>query len=139
MRDEYQRVERLQERYAKPWRHILGSPEAVREVADAATTTNEVSRHHLEVPLPTVADLDDALSLVADARNKAMLYLNIAELDLVEAARFAGQSWQWIGERLGYATSSAERSAKARHQALRAKFPGHETGAFTLDISEVRS
>lgn len=132
----YRRADRLRDRYAKIWRPLTRSSQAVEAVADAATAS-ERDRSELQIVTPTVADLDDALSLVTHARETDILYLEHAELDLIEAAQMAGQSWQWIGERLGHKPAAAERSAKARHRALLDRYPSRDQPVFTIDTSEV--
>lgn len=95
---------------------------------DAVVTglnSDEKTQKLLEVPAVTNEDVEDALLLIAEAREDSERHVNYAELSLIEAARARGYGWDQVGVLLGYAEPGAARSAQNRHKTLLAKFPSH--------------
>lgn len=114
---EHDRIKRIAQRYDRPpARVIVGAQDAVREVSHAVVNDS------YGAPVPDVLDVAAALALVDRARKDAVSDHELAELDLIAAALGAGQSWQWIGEQLGYETVAAARSARSRYKILYARW-----------------
>lgn len=126
---------RIQERYgtAYKWVDITDAP---REVAYNLDCPDSM-RRAAGLPVATTGDVMDALILVNPAREAFLLYIEAAELDLIEAARHAGVGWNEIGDALGYAPAGAGVSAKHRYRTLLAKFPSRTPRTFTMDAESV--
>jgi hypothetical protein len=127
--------QRIRDRYASPYRYV-GITEAPCEVATNLVETDQL-RQAVNLPVPTVRDVMDALTLVTPARAAFAADMEGAELTLIEAARHAGVGWNEIGDALGYAPAGAGVSAKHRYRTLQAKFPSRAPRAFTMDINTV--
>jgi hypothetical protein len=125
----------IEDRYASQYRYV-GITEAPSEVAMNLVETDQL-RQAVNLPVPTVADVLDALILVNPAREAFVTRMEDAELTLLEAARHAGVGWNEIGDALGYAPAGAGVSAKHRYRTLQAKYPSRAPRAFTMDINTV--
>lgn len=71
------------------------------------------------LPLPTGEDCVDALAQASQARQT----IDICVLRCMIYARLAGQTWQDIGQALGYPTETAAASAERYHEQLTARYP----------------
>ncbi len=75
-------------------------------------------------PTPDSQDFLDALGLVAAAREA----LEYAELQLLDAGRRGGLTWEALGEALGYAPAAARQGASGRARRLLERWPGSRAG-----------
>lgn len=125
--------DRIRGRYETAYNRV-DITEAPREVAYNLDRPGSL-RRDVGLPPATVPDVMDALMLVNPAREAFLFHTEAAELDLIEAARYAGVGWNQIGDALGYAPAGAGVSAKHRYRTLQAKFPTHAPRTYTMDIN----
>jgi hypothetical protein len=116
-----QAEQRIDTRFRQDWER---TSYRAAEAVDAVTLADQWRDGHR--PEAREEDLADALLLLDEARQDLISHADYNELQVLDALRGRGWTWQRIGEHLQYPADVAERRARARYDRVRKLFPGYK-------------